>query len=76
MPEYGAQIDAFLEKLDKYINCDPSILPFTFRLCDPSGNSYIQNPNAPHPDPHLVIDYFPRTVEQLIVSPFIIILLV
>lgn len=66
-PDYAVQIDQFLEKLEKYINCEDDILPFTFRLCDPSGNSYIQNPNAPNPDPNLVNDKFPRTRDQIIV---------
>lgn len=66
-PEYAEKIDVFLLKLQKYIDCDPEILPYTFRICDPSGNSYIQNPNAPNPDSNLVIEKFPRTTEQLIV---------
>jgi zinc finger protein len=67
-PDYAEQIDQFLEKLDDYIECEEDILPFTFRLCDPSGNSFIQNPNAPLPDPNLVNEKFPRTRDQIIVS--------
>jgi zinc finger protein len=66
-PDYANQIDEFLDKLELYIDCDEEVLPFTFRLCDPSGNSFIQNPNAPQPDPSLVNDKFPRTKQQLIV---------
>ena len=53
----------FLEKLEKYVKCDESILPFSFRLYDPSGGSYIQNPKAPLHDPNLTIHKFQRTME-------------
>lgn len=64
-PEYADQIEDFIVKLNKYIDANEDIFPFTFRLCDPSGNSFIQNPNAPNPDPNLKIEKFPRTKEQL-----------
>ena len=66
-PDYANQIEEFLRKLDKYIEVDEDILPFTFRLCDPSGNSYVQNPKAPEVDPNLQVIKFNRTKEQLIV---------
>ena len=35
--------------------------PFDFNLDDPSGNCYIQNPNAPNADPFLKFQYYDRT---------------
>lgn len=67
-PEYAEQIEKFIAKLDKYINADDDIFPFTFRLVDPSGNSFIQNPNAPNPDPNLNIKKFSRTKQHLEVN--------
>lgn len=37
------------------------MLPFTFELIDPSGNSFIQNPYAPKPDANLSETKFMRT---------------
>ena len=57
-PEIAAKIDAFLEKLSEYIN--GKLLPFTLSMTDPSGNSFVQNPNSPKPDPHVLkFRYFP-----------------
>lgn len=64
-PDYADQIDDFILKINKYINADEEILPFTFRLVDPSGNSFVQNPNAPNPDKNLKIEKFTRTPEHL-----------
>lgn len=64
-PEYADQIKDFIRKLNKYIVLEDDILPFTFRLCDPSGNSFIQNPKAPQADPNLRIDKFSRKAEHL-----------
>jgi len=52
--------------LEQYIDCDDDILPFTFKLNDPSGNSYIQNPNAPQPDLCVVKNKYSRTKQQII----------
>jgi zinc finger protein len=64
-PEYADKIDEFIHKLNKYIAMEDDILPFTFRLVDPSGSSFIQNLKAPEPDPNLVIEKFTRTADQL-----------
>ena len=29
-----------------------------------SGNSHVENPHAPDPDPHVSIEHFQRTKEQ------------
>lgn len=39
-------------------------LPFNFELIDPSGNSFVQNPNAPNPDVGCIHEEFLRTVEH------------
>ena len=44
-PEDAAKIDAFLEKVAEYR--EGRKFPFTFEVTDPSGNSFVQNPNAP-----------------------------
>jgi len=64
-PETADHIDEFLFKLEKYIVGDEDILPFTFIVDDPAGNSYIKNPFFPQPDPNLTIEKYSRTVEQL-----------
>lgn len=65
-PEDAKQIEDFVEKLDKYINVDPSILPFEFVLDDPSGLSYVQNFKAPKADPQIKSEKYVRTREQII----------
>ena len=37
--------------------------PFHLIIEDPSGNSFVQNPNAPNKDNLLKTEYFPRTVD-------------
>lgn len=39
-------------------------LPWTFEVVDPSGNSFVQNPNEPAIDPNLTKTTFLRTVED------------
>merc|ERR1711874_516535 len=65
-PDVADQIDIFIAKLQKYIDCDPEILPFSFILDDPSGHSNIKNPFAPKQDPNLKNDKYVRTVEQIV----------
>ena len=38
--------------------------PFTFEIVDPSGNSFIQNPDAPNPDQFVKATNFMRTVDD------------
>ncbi|CAM6117688.1 unnamed protein product [Calypogeia fissa] len=54
-------IDAFLLKLKA---CASGEQAFTFVIDDPSGNSFIENPNAPASDPLLATHYYDRTAEQ------------
>ncbi|KAL7536326.1 hypothetical protein ACHAXR_007077 [Thalassiosira sp. AJA248-18] len=38
--------------------------PFTIIIDDPAGNSFIENPQAPNPDPNLTHDKYNRTPTQ------------
>ena len=60
-PETAAKIDAFLAELRK---CAADTRPFTFVLRDPSGNSYVENPAAPAPDPALTTVFFTRSATE------------
>ncbi|WZZ90460.1 hypothetical protein YC2023_119039 [Brassica napus] len=60
-PKTAEAIDQFLSKLRA---CAKAETPFTFILDDPAGNSFIENPHAPSPDPSLTIKFYDRTPEQ------------
>ena len=47
-PATAAKIDEFLEMMTEMR--EGKRLPFTFEVEDPSGNSFVQNPNAPEKD--------------------------
>lgn len=64
-PEIADQVQDFIKKLEKYISGDPDILPFTFTIEDPAGNSYIKNPFLPQPDPEMHVEKYERTIEQI-----------
>ncbi|KAL2473925.1 ZPR1 zinc-finger domain protein [Forsythia ovata] len=61
-PQTAEAIDQFLIKLRA---CATGDSPFAFILDDPSGNSFIENPLAPSPDPLLTIQAYERTREQV-----------
>ncbi|CAA7396647.1 unnamed protein product [Spirodela intermedia] len=60
-PDTAEAINAFLKKLRSFAAGDAS---FTFVLNDPAGNSFIENPYAPSPDPSLSISFYERSREQ------------
>lgn len=60
-PKTAEAIDEFIVKLRA---CATGDSPFTFILDDPAGNSFIENPYAPSPDPYLSIKFYERTPEQ------------
>uniref|UniRef100_A0A2P2L4N7 Zinc finger ZPR1-type domain-containing protein n=1 Tax=Rhizophora mucronata TaxID=61149 RepID=A0A2P2L4N7_RHIMU len=60
-PQTAEAIDKFLLKLRA---CASGDLSFTFILDDPAGNSFIENPYAPSPDPSLIVKFYDRTLEQ------------
>lgn len=60
-PQTAEAIDKFILKLK---DCATGNLSFTFLLDDPAGNSFVENPFAPSPDPSLRIEFYDRTREQ------------
>ena len=55
------KIGALIEKLQAMKDGE---LSFTLVVEDHSGNSYIENPYAPHPDPRVKLETYARTPEQ------------
>ncbi|RKP08715.1 ZPR1 zinc-finger domain-containing protein [Thamnocephalis sphaerospora] len=55
------KIEELLAKLRGYLELKE---PFTLKLDDPAGNSYIENLCAPNPDPKLAVRHYKRTLEQ------------
>ncbi|GFS44886.1 ZPR1 zinc-finger domain protein [Actinidia rufa] len=60
-PQTAEAIDHFLLKLKA---CAKGEASFTFILDDPAGNSFIESPFAPSPDPSLTIKFYERSPEQ------------
>ena len=60
-PPTAAKIDEFIKKLETYRSGEKD---FTLILEDISGNSFIENPNAPTTDPNTTTEHFTRTKEQ------------
>lgn len=60
-PEAGEQIDAFISRLKDLKEMKQ---PFTITIEDISGNSFVENPLAPQPDPNTTISNFVRNKEQ------------
>jgi ZPR1 zinc finger protein len=61
-PEIGSKVAEVITALTMYsagVN-----LPFRICVDDPSGNSFIQNPYAPGPDPNMKQAFYYRTPEQ------------
>uniref|UniRef100_A0A8R7TP57 Zinc finger ZPR1-type domain-containing protein n=1 Tax=Triticum urartu TaxID=4572 RepID=A0A8R7TP57_TRIUA len=60
-PQKAEAIEQFLVKLRSLGSGEAA---FTFILDDASGNSFIENPNAPSSDPLLSLKFYERTYEQ------------
>jgi len=60
-PEDAASIDAYIKRVEELLTVTT---PFTFTLEDPSGNSFVENPSAPGPDPGREVVHYTRTREQ------------
>lgn len=60
-PDVAAQIDEFIGKLRSLKSVEK---PFTIVIEDISGNSRVENPDAPNPDPSCTVEHFVRTQEQ------------
>eukprot|EP01132_Coremiostelium_polycephalum_P004655 gene4655-5817_t len=63
-PEDALKLFEFISKLNNLLELET---PFTLILDDPSGNSYIENPLAPKPDPDLIKTTYNRTEQQDII---------
>lgn len=55
------KIDNIISQLAK---CRNGEMKFTLVLDDASGNSFIENPQAPELDPHLTVEHYTRQPEQ------------
>lgn len=60
-PDAAEQINQFIEKLE---NLKSLKNPFTLILDDASGDAFIENLHAPHPDPKLEISHYARNKDQ------------
>ncbi|XP_028067737.1 zinc finger protein ZPR1-like [Camellia sinensis] len=60
-PQSAEAINRFLPKLRA---CAKGESSFTIILDDPAGNSFIENPFAPSPDPSSIIKFYERTPKQ------------
>ncbi|CAL1284869.1 unnamed protein product [Larinioides sclopetarius] len=60
-PESAAKLGEFIAQMTKLKSGDT---PFTFILRDCSGNSFLENLNAPQPDPRLEESHFERSREE------------
>ncbi|XP_073458494.1 zinc finger protein ZPR1 [Aquarana catesbeiana] len=59
--EIADKIEEFIAKLE---SLKAGETPFTFILDDPSGNSFVENPFAPHKDEALTVTRYRRSKEQ------------
>ncbi|NXS23970.1 ZPR1 protein, partial [Mystacornis crossleyi] len=59
--EVAGKIDEFIGKLRQLKEVNS---PFTFILDDPSGNSFVENPQAPQRDEALVVTRYRRSPQQ------------
>lgn len=60
-PDGAEQIDKFVAKIQDTLSLHE---PFTLEIDDPTGNSFIENPNAPGPDPGREVNNYERSKEQ------------
>lgn len=60
-PDNAVKIDNVISQLTK---CRNGEMKFTLVLDDASGNSFIENPQAPELDPHLTVEHYTRQPEQ------------
>ncbi|XP_042871383.1 zinc finger protein ZPR1-like [Penaeus japonicus] len=59
--EVAEQIEIFMDKLTSLLSLEE---PFTIVVDDTTGNSFVENPFAPKPDPQLQKKNYRRTPEQ------------
>jgi zinc finger protein len=61
VPEQAAAIDAYIVKLTEYADGKHN---FTIVLDDCTGNSHVESPLAPLPDPQMLVEHYERTDAQ------------
>ena len=66
--EIGSKVEDYVNKVRSYI--DGHHFPFTFILEDPSGNSFVQNPNAPNLDVYMKVDHYKRSYVDYVMMGF------
>ena len=60
-PEGAQQIDDYIVRIQNTLKM---VEPFVLEVDDPTGNSFIENPHAPGPDPKRNSELYIRTTEQ------------
>ena len=60
-PEDAEKIDQYIEKVEQLLTVAK---PFELTVVDPSGNSWVENPYAPHADSGKVEEWFDRSKEE------------
>lgn len=63
-PELADKVAEVITQLAALASGDEEKMPFKIVVDDPAGNSFVENPNAPRRDPHLVATFYTRTPEQ------------
>eukprot|EP01039_Chlorochromonas_danica_P000423 gene423-457_t len=61
-PMVGQKVAGIILSLSRM--ADGNELPFHIELDDPAGNSYLENPHAPQPDPQLKVLSYVRSRDQ------------
>lgn len=62
--QFRDQKEKFLQFINRVESLKSLAEPFHFEIDDPSGNSFIENPNAPFRDEQMTIKKYRRTAEQ------------
>lgn len=57
------KIDDYIEKLEGM--CEGNDMPWHFKIDDPSGNSFVQNPHAPANDVYVKTKNYERSHQEL-----------
>ena len=61
-PEGAAQIEEYVNKIKNQLLSLSSMFHLTIK--DPSGNSYVENPQAPKADPFTDVQQYVRSIDE------------
>lgn len=67
-PDSAMKIDEFIEKLEEM--CLGMHMPWHFKIDDPSGNSFVQNPHAPANDVYCKTKHYERSNKDMVEMGF------